>query len=99
MLGMVEDLLAVADAAGLEGFQAVAAVHAILVYVLMRCEAEATIGNARAVRRALAPAESERHLPRLSALAPYYTTAEFDRHFEYGLHALVARIRSSATLR
>lgn len=97
VLSTIEDLLEVAEDAGLEGFEAVAAVNAVFMYVLMRSEAEHTVRSAGAVRRALAVGSAERPLPRLRSLAAHYTTAEFDRHFEYGLDALLAGIHSGAT--
>jgi AcrR family transcriptional regulator len=94
VLGTIEDLLDVAYDGGLDGFEAVAAVNALFMYVLMRAEAEQTVRTAGAVRRSLALAKSRRPLPRLRSLASYYTTAELDRHFEYGLQALLAGIGS-----
>lgn len=89
MLGRVEDLLVRVGADGIEGFRAVAVVNAVLMYVLMRVEAERTVRAAGAVRRSLKIAASERSLPLLEALQAHYTTAEFDTHFEFGLEALV----------
>jgi hypothetical protein len=94
VLGMIEDLLDVAYDGGLDGFEAVAAVNALFTYVLMRAEAEQTVRTAGAVKRSLALAKSRRPLPRLRSLASYYTTAEFDRHFEYGLQTLLAGLGS-----
>lgn len=94
LLGMIEDLLDVACDGGLDGFEAVAAVNALFTYVLMRAEAEQTVRTAGAVKRSLALAASRRPLPRLRSLASYYTTAELDRHFEYGLQTLLSGIGS-----
>ena len=94
VLGMIEELLDIAYDDGLDGFEAVAAVNALFTYVLMRAEAEHTGRTAGAVRRSLALAKSRRPLPRLHSLVSYYTTAEFDRHFEYGLQTLLSGIGS-----
>lgn len=89
MLRCTEDLLAVVDDDGLRDFEAVAAVNAVVMYVLMRSEAEQAVRGAGAVKRALALAAASSPLPHLSALASHYTTARFDLHFEYGLDVLL----------
>jgi AcrR family transcriptional regulator len=93
-LGLVEDLLDRAHDAGLTEFEAVAAVNAIFMFVLMRAEAEQTVRTAGVARRALRLSAVGRDLPRLRSLSSHYTTAEFDRHFEYGLDVLIAGIRA-----
>jgi len=97
VLGVIEDLLAIVHDDGMDGFEAVAAVNAIFMYVLMRAEAEQTIRSAKAVRRSLHLARSHRPLPLLESLAGHYTTAELDRHFAYGLAVLLAGIRLRRT--
>jgi AcrR family transcriptional regulator len=89
VLRAIEGLLEIVHAGGLRGFEAVAAVNAIFMYVLMRAEAEQTVRNAGVVERSLALACSQDGLPLLSSLAEHYTTARFDLHFDYGLRVLL----------
>jgi AcrR family transcriptional regulator len=89
-LGQIEDMLARVEASGVDGFDAVAAVNAVFTYVLMRCETERKVRSAGAVRRKLRTSAALRPLPRLTALAEHYTTAQFDTHFEFGLRSLIA---------
>jgi AcrR family transcriptional regulator len=89
VLGMIEDLLDLVHEHGLAEFEAVAAVNAVFMYVLMRAEAERDVRDAKAVRRVINLAGAERDLPRLRSLVRYYTTAQFDAHFDYGLRLLV----------
>ena len=89
MLQCTEALLDVVHADGLTDFEAVAAVNAIVMYVLMRCEAEQAVRGAGTVKRTLELATAEQPLPHLTALAAHYTTARFDLHFEYGLDVLL----------
>jgi len=95
MLRCTEGLLDIVHADGLRDFEAVAAVNAIVMYVLMRCEAEQAVRSAGTVKRTLKLAATEVPLPHLTALAAHYTTARFDLHFEYGLdvvlHGIAAR--------
>jgi AcrR family transcriptional regulator len=97
MLSLVEDLLDRVHDAGLAEFEAVAAVNAVFMFVLMRAEAEQTVRTAGVARRALRLSTAGRDLPRLRTLSSHYTTAEFDRHFEYGLDVLIAGIRARGT--
>ena len=92
MLQCTEDLLAIVADDGLRDFEAVAAVNAIVMYVLMRCEAEQAVRSAGAVKRALKLAATDSPLPHLTALGAHYTTARFDLHFEYGLDVLLSGI-------
>jgi AcrR family transcriptional regulator len=89
MLRCTEDLLDVVHHDGLREFEAVAAVNAVVMYVLMRCEAEQAVRGAGAVKRTLKLAAAESPLPHLTSLAAHYTTARFDVHFEYGLEVLL----------
>lgn len=89
-LGQIEELLARVQASGVDGFDAVAVVNAVFTYVLMRCEAERVVRSAGAVRRTLRTSAASRPLPRLTALAEHYSTAQFDAHFEFGLKSLIA---------
>jgi AcrR family transcriptional regulator len=97
MLGLVEDLLDRVHDAGLAEFEAVAAVNAVFMFVLMRAEAEQTVRTAGVAKRALQLSAVGRELPLLQSLSSHYTTAEFDRHFEYGLDVLIAGIRARGT--
>ncbi len=90
MLERIDDLLGLVGEQGLDGFEAVAVTNAVFTYVLMRCEAERAVRTAGVVRRTLSAAGASRPLDRLNALAPYYTTAQFDAHFEFGLRSLIA---------
>ena len=89
MLERIEGLLALVTTHSLDGFDAVATTNAVFTYVLMRCEAEQQVRSAGVVKRNLRLASATHPLPHLTALASHYTTAEFDAHFEFGLHALV----------
>ena len=93
MLERVEDLLGLVSDHGLEGFEAVATVNAVMMFVLMRSEAERVVRAAGVVRRSLRTDRSRRPLPLLQSLAPHYTTARFDAHFEFGLSILMRGLR------
>ena len=95
MLERVEELLALVADDGVTGFEAVAATNALIMYVLMRSEAERVVRAAGVVRRTLRTASTTRDLPHLRSLSEHYTTARFDAHFEYGLAALVVGMRLS----
>jgi len=95
----LERLIEVAYTGGLRDFEAVAAINAVLMYVLMRAEAEQTVQSAGAVERSLNLAAAEGSLPRLSALAEHYTTARFDLHFDYGLRVLLSGIAAHGALK
>lgn len=90
MLDRIEQLLALVARGGIEGFDAVATTNALLMYVLMRSEAERAVRTAGVVRRSLRTGAAGRDHPRLRALSEHYTTARFDLHFEFGLAALIA---------
>jgi AcrR family transcriptional regulator len=94
MLVMTDGLLGVAKRCGLDGAEAVAAVNALFVYVLMRAQAQNVVRGAGVTKRTLATAKVGRKLAHLAPLASHFTTAEFDKHFEYGLRALVLGIRA-----
>jgi AcrR family transcriptional regulator len=94
VLRVIERLLDVVYLGGMRDFEAVAAVNAVFMYVLMRAEAEQAIRGAGAAQRALKLAGAD--LPRLSALSEHYTTARFDLHFDYGLRVLLDGIAAQA---
>jgi len=98
MLERIEALLAMLAGHGIDGFEAVACVNALMMYALMRSEAERVVRQAGVVRRTLRTAGS-RPLPHLRALAEHYTTARFDAHFEYGLCALVEGMQLAVATR
>ena len=90
MLVQTESLLATALAHGKRGFDAVAAVNAILMYVLMRVEAERTVRRAGAVRRSLRRVRAHpEQFPALHEHLVHYELARFDEHFDYGLETLL----------
>jgi AcrR family transcriptional regulator len=89
MLDRIDELLEVVHTHGRQGFEAVAITNAIFTYVLMRCEAERQVRSSGVVKRQLRTATASRPLLRLTSLSKHYTTAEFDAHFEFGLHALI----------
>jgi AcrR family transcriptional regulator len=86
MLAVVEGLLAVAGERPGGRFERVASSNAVLMYVLMRAQAEQSVREAGVVRRELA----DRDRPLLRAHRDEYTTAKLDEHFAYGLDALLA---------
>lgn len=93
VLDTLEDLLAAAEDSGLRGFDAVALVNSIFMFVLMRVEAEQAIRSAGVVRRTLAFEGSARPLRRLRANARFYEVAELDAHFDYGLDLILHGVR------
>lgn len=91
-LDWVEALLSAAEAHGLRGFDAVAAVNALFTFVLMRVEAERSIRCAGAAQRRLSIGSDPVRWRRLRAHAREYEIARFDLHFEYGLETLLSGI-------
>lgn len=89
-LGVVEGLLTIAAEHGIVEFEAVALTNAVFTYVLMRCEAERQIRSAGVMTRTLELAGGPTALPKLAAVADFYSTAEFDTHFAYGLGVLIS---------
>lgn len=88
-LDVVEALLARAAAGGTTGPGAVARVNAVFAYVLAR--AQLHDGLAAAPDRRLAPVAADPgRYPHLAADAGEFAVARTDRHFRYGLAALVA---------
>jgi AcrR family transcriptional regulator len=94
MLVMTDALLGTVKRAGLDGTEAVSAVNALFVYVLMRAQAQNVVRGAWVTKRTLATAKVGQKLPNLEPLASHYATAEFNKHFEYGLHALILGIQA-----
>ncbi len=89
-LERIEQLLAVAEEAGLRGFEAVAAANAVFTFVLMRVQLEEALRGAGALRRTLSGLKKARtRLPRLEAHAREYQTAKIDAHFDYGLELIL----------
>ena len=90
MLDVVESLLAVADDAGLTGFEAVASANAVLMFVLMRVEAEHAVREGGAMVRELSPVDdAASRLPLLAANRDNCTIARIDEHFNYGLRVVL----------
>jgi AcrR family transcriptional regulator len=93
MLAQVEALLRGSVQRGLRDFEAVAAANALLMYVLMRVEAETAVLQAGVRRRTLP--EVRRHpqaFPLLHEHVAHYEIARFDDHFSYGLETLLTGI-------
>jgi Tetracyclin repressor-like, C-terminal domain len=95
MLVMTDALLGTVKLAGLGGTEAVAAVSALFVYVLMRAQAQNVVSGAGVTKRTLATAKVGHKLRNLEPLVSQYATAEFDKHFEYGLRALILGIQAT----
>jgi hypothetical protein len=95
VLIMTDDLLGLVIGAGLKDLEAVAAVNAVFVYVLMRAQAQNVVRGARVTKRTLALASTGRPLTHLRPLASYYSSADFETHFAYGLRALVTGIQAT----
>lgn len=88
-LDVVESFLEVADAAGLSDDDGVATVNAVFAFVLVR--AQLHDAAAAAPRRVLAPlAGDPARYPQLRRTRAEFATARTDRHFRFGLDALVA---------
>jgi AcrR family transcriptional regulator len=91
MLVQVEALLSAALRSGRRGFDAVAAANAVLMYVLMRVEAETAVRRAGSVKRRLRDVRANpRAFPALHEHVAHYEIARFDEHFTYGLEVLLA---------
>ena len=88
-LDIVEAFLAEADEAGLSGADGVATVNAVFAFVLVR--AQLHDAAAAGPRRALAPLGVDpARYPQLRRTRSEFATARTDRHFRFGLDALVA---------
>jgi hypothetical protein len=91
MLVQIEALLSAALRSGRRGFEAVAASNAVLMYVLMRVEAETAVRRTGSSRRSLRDVRAKpRAFPALHAHAAHYEVARVDEHFSYGLDLLLA---------
>lgn len=90
-LDVVERLLAAAAADGLDGERAVATVNAVFAYVLVRAQLRDAAHEAPP--RALRPlAEEPERYPHVRALRAEFTTRRTEKHFVYGLAALLAGV-------
>jgi AcrR family transcriptional regulator len=88
-LDVVEAMLARAAAGGTTGPGTVARVNAVFAYVLAR--AQLHDGLAAAPSRRLTPVAADPgRYPHLAALAGEFAVAHTERHFRYGLAALLA---------
>ena len=65
--------------------------------LLMRASAEEAVRSAGAVKRSIRFATSSRPSPLITKYAEFYTTAEFDAHFEFGLDALLRELSLTVT--
>lgn len=94
MLVHIEALLSAALHSGRRGFEAVAAANAILMYVLMRVEAETSVRRTGSSHRALRHVRANPgSFPALSAHVAHYEVARVDEHFAYGLDIVLASMR------
>ena len=91
MLVQVEALLAAALHSGRRGFDAVAASNGVLMYVLMRVEAESSVQPCRLHARAHCAtcAATPRAFRLCAEHLARYEIARFDEHFVYGLDMLL----------
>jgi TetR/AcrR family tetracycline transcriptional repressor len=92
MLVQVEQLLAVTEQITSDDFEQVAAANAVLMFVLMRVEAESGIRRRGVLRRSLRLAAAGAPVERLHRLYDLYATADLDGHFDYGLEVLLKGI-------
>lgn len=91
MLVQVEALLSAALRSGRRGFEAVAAAQHVLMYVLMRVEAETALRRAGSIKRTLRELRNTpRELPLLHEHVAHYELARGDEHFAHGLEVLLA---------
>jgi AcrR family transcriptional regulator len=88
LLDVVEGLLHVFNAVGLDGFELVAAGNSLFSYVLARVELEEAV-RASGVRRSLSWAEGRAKRPLLESLRDEYEVARLDEHFDFGLQLLI----------
>jgi AcrR family transcriptional regulator len=92
-LDIVEALLARADTDGLSGPAGVATVNAVFAYVLARAQLHDAAAGAPA--RQLAPLRGDPgRYPLLKRNLDEFTTARTERHFAFGLDALLAGLGS-----
>jgi hypothetical protein len=95
VLGAVESLVGLFEDDGPAGCDAVGAANAVLMHVLMRSQAEEVV-RASGVDRDLSVLREHRHdCPRLWRLRDEYRVARIDRHFGYGLEALLAGLAAT----
>jgi AcrR family transcriptional regulator len=91
-LDVVETLLVRADESGLSGADAVATVNAVFAFVLARAQLH---DGLTAPPRELAPLQQEpERYPLVHRNRAELTTAQTDRHFRFGLDALVAGLET-----
>ena len=94
-LDVVETLLGRAETHGLEGPDAVAAVNAVFAYVLARAQLHDAVQSSP--RRRLEPlAREPDRYPRIRRDRAEYATARTDRHFAFGLEALLRGLSSTS---
>jgi hypothetical protein len=88
-LRAVESLVALFADHGPKGADAVAAANAVFTYVLMRAQAEEAV-RIHGARRNLAELRRRRdELPRMWQHRQEYAEARIDRHFAFGLDAIL----------
>lgn len=90
LLVTVERLLGVAEEAGFEGHDMVAAANLVFTYVLTRVGLEESIRRAGTLRRTVGAVRRSHDVARLRANLGEYRVARTDVHFRYGLDTLLA---------
>ncbi|HEV7730809.1 MAG TPA: TetR/AcrR family transcriptional regulator C-terminal domain-containing protein [Candidatus Binatia bacterium] len=90
LLHTVERLLEVAEAAGFDGHDMVAAANLVFTYVLTRVELEESIRQAGTLRRRVGALHRSSDVGRLQAHLAEYRVARTDVHFAYGLDTVLA---------
>lgn len=88
-LGIVDALLARAATEGIEGAPAVARVNAVFAFVLSRAQLRDTIGSSSTRSLPLLDSTPDRYRF-IRANRDHFLIAETDRHFAFGLAALLA---------
>lgn len=92
-LDIVEHLLTAAADDGLDGPAAVATVNAVFAYVLVRAQLRDAARTAP--RRALGPlADDPDRYPHVRATKREFATRQTERHFAFGLSALLAGVQT-----
>jgi AcrR family transcriptional regulator len=92
-LDIVEDLLAAAADEGLAGEDAVATVNAVFAYVLVRAQLRDAARTAP--QRTLAPLTTNpTRYPHITATTPEFTTRQTQKHFTFGLTALLTGLET-----
>jgi AcrR family transcriptional regulator len=95
VLAAVDSMGSMFEGAGPEGTDAVAAANTVFSYVLMRAQAEETLGSEGRSRTLVALREHRDKLPFLWEHRDEYSVARMDEHFRYGLDVILAGLAST----